>query len=157
MLRMYLCERVGLMYCSVAGAGKEATTTTAAAAKATKKADKKGDKKGDKTQKAKATETTTSTSTASTSTGVCTSAGNLGGPPPAVTQNNSARPFSVDGSTFLNKAAACGRACDVQHKYVFLKLSNFYSACADAANAGGQNFTVADCDAQDTACKAANP
>lgn len=31
---------------------------------------------------------------------------------------SSARPFSVDGSTFLNLSAACGRACDVQHKCV---------------------------------------
>ena len=50
--------------------------------------------------------------------GVCAAAGNLGGAPPVVTQDNSARPFSVNGSTFLNKAAACGRACDIQHKYV---------------------------------------
>jgi len=62
-------------------------------------------------------------SSAATTVGVCKSAGSLGGPPPVVTQDNSARPFSVDGSTFLNKAAACGRACDVQHKYNLLVLN----------------------------------
>jgi hypothetical protein len=30
-----------------------------------------------------------------------------------------------------------------------------YSTCANAANSGG-GFTVGQCDAQDTACKAAN-
>jgi len=30
------------------------------------------------------------------------------------------------------------------------------SACANAANKGGVDFTVADCDNQDTECKSAN-
>jgi len=66
---------------------------------------------------AKSTATASAASTVSGS--VCASAGALGGiePPPVTEDTSSARPFSVDGSTFLNLSAACGRACDVQHKY----------------------------------------
>jgi len=67
--------------------------------------------------------------------------GSLGGaPPPVVT---SAKGFETDNSEFVNLAAAIGRSCDVQH-----------NACANAANSGGQSFTVNDCDQQDTTCKA---
>lgn len=50
----------------------------------------------------------------------------------------------ADNDSFLNLAAALGRSCDVQH-----------NKCANAANAGGQSFTVGDCDNQDTQCRAA--
>jgi hypothetical protein len=68
--------------------------------------------------------TPTPTASVSSTAGVCASGGNLGGAPPVVTQDNSARPFSVNGSTFLNKSAACGRACDIQHKYFPYRISN---------------------------------
>ncbi|KAI1169909.1 hypothetical protein F4777DRAFT_592358 [Nemania sp. FL0916] len=62
------------------------------------------------------------------------------------------RPFSVNGATFVNAAAAIQRACDVQK-----------NACADAVNSGsgnaqsqGQAITVADCDAQQNQCIQAN-
>lgn len=69
---------------------------------------------------ASATATATAAAASSVSGSVCKSAGALGGiePPPVTEDTSSARPFSVDGSTFLNLSAACGRACDVQHKYV---------------------------------------
>ena len=51
--------------------------------------------------------------------------GALGGLPPAVVQSSGARPFSVNGDTFVNKAAALQRSCSVQH-----------NACANAANSG---------------------
>jgi len=54
--------------------------------------------------------------------------------------------FQVDNSLFQTKNDALGRSCDVQH-----------NDCADAANASGNkgNFTVAACDDQQNACKAA--
>ncbi|KAK7048301.1 hypothetical protein R3P38DRAFT_3256962 [Favolaschia claudopus] len=51
--------------------------------------------------------------------------------------------FVVNGSDFLNKAAALGRSCDVQH-----------NGCANAANSGGA-FSVGDCDKQNNDCHAA--
>ncbi|KAL8283946.1 hypothetical protein RQP46_005059 [Phenoliferia psychrophenolica] len=68
--------------------------------------------------------------------------GTLGGAAPEVTAGG--RGFIVSGSDdFVNSAAALKRSCDIQH-----------NACANAANSGG-GFTVAECDAQDTACTAA--
>ena len=112
-----------------------ATTTEITAAANTNIATNKSNDKTKKTKtktkktkktKDKTTSTTsavaaaTSTSSASNGGSVCASAGNLGGiaPPPVMEDTSSARPFSVDGSTFLNLSAACGRACDVQHKCV---------------------------------------
>ncbi|KAJ7794157.1 hypothetical protein B0H14DRAFT_3093817 [Mycena olivaceomarginata] len=51
--------------------------------------------------------------------------------------------FVVDGSEFLQQAAALGRSCDVQH-----------NLCANAANSGGA-FSAGDCDTQNNACHAA--
>lgn len=52
--------------------------------------------------------------------------------------------FEVEGSDdFVNLSAALGRSCDIQH-----------NKCANVANSGG-GFTVGDCDAQNTECKAA--
>ncbi|KAL1857098.1 hypothetical protein Daus18300_010441 [Diaporthe australafricana] len=71
--------------------------------------------------------------------------GNLGGPAPAVTEDDASdRPFSVNGATFLNKSAALQRSCAVQH-----------NACANAANSGKADIAVADCDQQEDACNAA--
>lgn len=64
---------------------------------------------------------------------------------PAVTNTgDSSRPFSVNGNTFANQAAALQRSCDIQQ-----------NACSDAANRGQTGFTVNDCQAQQQACLAA--
>lgn len=70
--------------------------------------------------------------------------GTLNSPPVPVISSNVERPFSVNGDTFLNAAAALQRACDVQ-----------FNACADVANSGGGS-TVADCQTQENQCFAAN-
>lgn len=71
--------------------------------------------------------------------------GDLGGPPPPVTSDAASdKPFSVNGATFVNAGAALQRSCAVQH-----------NACADAANSGSEDITVADCDAQEDDCLAA--
>jgi hypothetical protein len=77
---------------------------------------------------------------------VQTFTGNLGGPaPPVIFTAGAARPFAVDGTTDVNKAAALQRSCDVQK-----------NACANAANSGQlAGKTVSDCDQQHTACLAA--
>ncbi|KAL9597894.1 MAG: hypothetical protein Q9219_004847 [cf. Caloplaca sp. 3 TL-2023] len=71
--------------------------------------------------------------------------GSLGGPPPPVTFSASARPFSVNGATFVNSGAALQRSCSIQH-----------NACANAANAGTLSGGVGQCDSQEKACNAAN-
>lgn len=71
--------------------------------------------------------------------------GTLGGAAPAVVQSDGARPFSVNGDTFVNAGAALQRSCAVQH-----------NACSNAANAGSADFSVSDCGAQEDACNAAN-
>jgi hypothetical protein len=65
---------------------------------------------------------------------------------PAVTDSgDKTRPFSVNGNTFVNKAAAVQRACAIQN-----------NQCADAVNTGkAAGKTIADCNAQETACNAA--
>jgi len=69
--------------------------------------------------------------------------GSLGGLPPPV--ETGGKGFVVTGSDdFINLGAAVQRSCDIQH-----------NACADQANSGG-GFSVSQCDAQDTACVAAN-
>jgi len=69
--------------------------------------------------------------------------GSLGSPPVPVENVGGARPFVVNGSSFVNFGAACQRSCDVQH-----------NRCANAANAKTDaNLTsVSQCDTQDTAC-----
>ncbi|KAF2499487.1 hypothetical protein BU16DRAFT_273357 [Lophium mytilinum] len=64
---------------------------------------------------------------------------------PIEDSGNPDRQFSVKGDTFVNLSAALQRSCDQQ-----------FNACANAANAGTGNFTVADCSAQQNACGAAN-
>ncbi|KAL3299420.1 Ribosomal protein s17 [Colletotrichum asianum] len=82
---------------------------------------------------------------AATGTDVQTFTGDLGGPPPPVTSDAASdKPFSVNGATFVNAGAALQRSCAVQH-----------NACADAANSGSEDITVADCDAQEDDCLAA--
>lgn len=64
---------------------------------------------------------------------------------PAVEEGgNKDRPFSVNGNTFVNKAAAVQRACDVQN-----------NQCANAVNGGQlQGVNVGDCGAQVAKCVA---
>lgn len=85
-----------------------------------------------------------SPATAAAGNNVQTFTGSLGGPPPPVISSASERPFSVNGDTFLNAAAALGRSCDVQH-----------NACANAANSGKLSGGVGQCDTQNNACHAA--
>ncbi|TVY41226.1 hypothetical protein LOCC1_G005244 [Lachnellula occidentalis] len=71
--------------------------------------------------------------------------GTLGAAAPAVVQGTGARPFSVNGDTFVNQGAALQRSCSVQN-----------TACSNAANSGSlAGTTVADCNAQEAACNAA--
>ncbi|KAK1972414.1 hypothetical protein LY78DRAFT_698573 [Colletotrichum sublineola] len=79
-------------------------------------------------------------------TNVQTFTGDLGGPAPPVNSNAAAtdKPFEVNGSTFVNKGAALQRSCAVQN-----------NACADAANSGAEDISVADCKAQEDDCLAA--
>lgn len=78
---------------------------------------------------------------------VQTFTGALGGAAPPVVSSaaDASRPFSVDGSTFVNKGAALQRSCSVQH-----------NACATAANSGQIQGGVAQCETQQTACEAAS-
>ncbi|KAI2622195.1 hypothetical protein GGS26DRAFT_594201 [Hypomontagnella submonticulosa] len=71
--------------------------------------------------------------------------GNVGSAPVPVISSNADKPFSVNGATFLNQGAAIQRACDVQK-----------NACANAANGGDADISVADCDAQQQQCVAQN-
>ncbi|AEO66384.1 uncharacterized protein THITE_34021 [Thermothielavioides terrestris NRRL 8126] len=76
---------------------------------------------------------------------VQTFTGSLGGPPPPVESTaGAARPFSVNGDTFLNEGAAIQRSCAVQK-----------NACANAANSGQLQGGTAQCDAQEAQCLAA--
>lgn len=70
--------------------------------------------------------------------------GTVGAAPVPVISSAAERPFSVNGDTFLNVGAAVQRACDVQK-----------NQCANAANSG-EGGSVADCDAQQQECAAAN-
>ncbi|TDZ54655.1 hypothetical protein CTRI78_v006123 [Colletotrichum trifolii] len=81
---------------------------------------------------------------AATGTDVQSFTGTLGGAAPPVTSSDSDKPFEVNGATFLNAGAALQRSCAVQH-----------NACANAANSGSEDISVADCDAQEDDCLAA--
>ncbi|KAL1843066.1 hypothetical protein VTJ49DRAFT_3201 [Mycothermus thermophilus] len=72
--------------------------------------------------------------------------GALGAPaPPVISDPASNRPFSVNGATFQNAAAALSRSCDVQK-----------NQCANAANSGQLAGGVAQCEEQLQQCRAAN-
>ena len=66
-----------------------------------------------------------------------------------------------DNSDFVNLTTALGRSCDVQVCTIrravmvslFLLNELQHNQCASAANGGG-DFSVGDCDAQNTACHA---
>ncbi|KAB5572182.1 hypothetical protein GE09DRAFT_1216784 [Coniochaeta sp. 2T2.1] len=63
--------------------------------------------------------------------------------PPVEFTEGADRPFSVDGSTFLNQAAALQRSCSVQH-----------NQCANAANSGAIAGGSAQCETQQKECEA---
>ena len=71
--------------------------------------------------------------------------GTLGGAPPPVISSSGDRPFSVNGDTFVNAAAALQRSCTVQH-----------NACANAANSGALAGGEAQCETQEDECNAAD-
>ncbi|KAK3987203.1 hypothetical protein QBC44DRAFT_128204 [Cladorrhinum sp. PSN332] len=75
---------------------------------------------------------------------VQTFAGALGGPAPPVVSSNAARPFEVNGNTFLQAGAAIQRSCAIQK-----------NACANAANSGQIQGGTQQCDAQEDACRQA--
>jgi len=64
---------------------------------------------------------------------------------PITSTGNTARPFSVDGSTFTDFPSALERSCANQH-----------NACANIANNGKDSgVTTGECDTQQTSCLAA--
>ncbi|KAF7952336.1 uncharacterized protein EAE97_001833 [Botrytis byssoidea] len=87
-----------------------------------------------------------SSTSPATSSSAGSSASALGGiaAPPITNSGDSARPFSVNGNTFVNEAAALQRSCDIQ-----------FNACADAFNGGKANgFSMSDCQTQENSCLA---
>lgn len=91
-----------------------------------------------------ATAASAATTTAASGTNVQTFTGDLGGPaPPVIFTAGAARPFAVDGTTDINKAAALQRSCDVQH-----------NTCADAANSGALSGGEQQCEVQLASCLA---
>ena len=93
---------------------------------------------------AKATGTSSSNNAASTSTSTTSSSSALGGigAPPVTNTGDATRPFSVNGNTFVNEAAAVQRSCDVQ-----------FNACANAVNGGTLGgVSVGNCQTQKDAC-----
>nr|EAQ71203.1 hypothetical protein MGCH7_ch7g610 [Pyricularia oryzae 70-15] len=62
--------------------------------------------------------------------------------PPVEDSGDSARPFRVNGETFVNRAAAVQRSCAIQN-----------NACSDAVNSGGGGSLEA-CRQQEQACNA---
>ncbi|KAM0312365.1 hypothetical protein ACHAO8_006366 [Botrytis cinerea] len=90
--------------------------------------------------------TVSSSTSPATSSSVGSSASALGGKaaPPVTNSGDSARPFLVNGNTFVNEAAALQRSCDIQ-----------FNECADAFNGGTANgFDLSDCQTQENSCLA---
>lgn len=147
-------------YFSVAGGGGNAGKTGSNNAGAANNAAAGGTATGGKAGKGGKASATTSAAAAATSAATggnkgkgaagannAAASGALAGVAAPVVQNsgNSARPFSVNGDTFVNKAAAVQRACAIQN-----------NGCANAVNSGkAQGVTVAQCNAQEQTCNAA--
>ncbi|KAG9245794.1 hypothetical protein BJ878DRAFT_333317 [Calycina marina] len=88
----------------------------------------------------------TSTTAVASGTDVNVFTGTLGSDPVPVIQSTGDRPFEVNGSTFVNAAAAIQRACAVQN-----------NACANAVNSQQlEGSTVSDCNAQEDDCNTVN-
>ena len=64
---------------------------------------------------------------------------------PIVDSGDDVKPFSVKGDTFVNLGAALQRSCDQQ-----------FNGCANLANSGQGDFSVAECQAQKEDCSAAS-
>ncbi|KAH6625338.1 hypothetical protein C7974DRAFT_337197 [Boeremia exigua] len=62
---------------------------------------------------------------------------------PVEDSGNPDRPFQVKGDGFVNIGAALARSCDQQ-----------FNACANAANGGDANLSVAQCSTQKDQCSA---
>lgn len=103
---------------------------------------------GSKASATPASSAASSKATKAPTSKVSTASASVGGiDAPGVTDSgDAARPFSVNGNSFVNEAAAVQRSCDVQ-----------FNACANAFNSGAAAgaFTIADCSTQQTACNAA--
>jgi len=84
-----------------------------------------------------------STAGAAGSTAISIKSGTLGGAaPPILNSGMKDRPFSVNGNTFVNTAAAVQRSCDIQ-----------FNNCADAVNGGRlAGKTLNDCNTQKSTC-----
>ena len=85
------------------------------------------------------------TATAAAGANVQKFTGALGGAAPAVVFGAGARPFTVNGNTFIGIDAAINRSCDIQK-----------NQCFNAANGGALSGGTAQCETQLAACKAAN-
>jgi hypothetical protein len=128
-----------------------ATSSAAAAATSAATGGNTGKKSGGRGGRGGKSVTTTSAAAAAATSAATTSnaatAGALAGvaAPAVVDSGDSTRPFSVNGDTFVNKAAAVQRACAIQN-----------NGCANAVNSGKANgVTVTQCNAQEQACNAA--
>ncbi|KAB8294910.1 hypothetical protein EYC80_006868 [Monilinia laxa] len=87
--------------------------------------------------------TSTASSTSSSSSSSSSAVGGILAPP-VTNSGNSARPFLVNGNTFVSEAAALQRSCDIQ-----------FNACANAFNGGTAiDFDISDCQAQENSCLA---
>ena len=62
-----------------------------------------------------------------------------------VDSGDDTKPFEVNGDTFVNLGAALQRSCDQQ-----------FNGCANLANSGEGDFSVAECQAQKDDCAAAS-
>ncbi|KAM3075279.1 hypothetical protein ACMFMG_007278 [Clarireedia jacksonii] len=123
---------------AVAAGPNNSNPTSSAVASATA-----GSKSGSSSAASSAAQATGNGGSKSSSSSAASS-GALGGiAAPAVTKSSDpARPFEVNGNTFVNQAAALQRSCDIQ-----------FNACADAFNGGkATGFNLGDCSTQQTAC-----
>ncbi|KAG9237023.1 hypothetical protein BJ875DRAFT_370792 [Amylocarpus encephaloides] len=123
---------------AAAGDESAASSTSSEASAATSAAANAGD--------SAATSSAATASATEAATGSANTGGAVGGvAAPAVDDSgDAARPFSVNGNTFVNKAAAVQRSCDIQ-----------FNACADAFNNNKQaGVTMEACSAQQTTCNA---
>ncbi|CAK7233296.1 hypothetical protein SCUCBS95973_008547 [Sporothrix curviconia] len=134
-------------YFSVGASSSTSTTTTTTNNAGTSGSDTTSSSSSSSTTTSSSSSSNDNTSSSSSSTtSTSTTSDAIGGiAAPAVTNSgNSARPFEVNGDTFVNQSAAIQRACSIQN-----------NACADAVNSGKvSGFTVGDCNTQEETCNA---
>jgi transcription initiation factor TFIID subunit 15 len=118
-------------------------TTSAVGAAATSVAGNVKAVSSTKAATASPTAAVASTAGAAGSTAISIKSGTLGGAAPQVLNSGMKdRPFSVNGNTFVNTAAAVQRSCDIQ-----------FNKCADAVNGGRlAGKTLNDCNTQKSTC-----